>query len=263
MKQCAFIVGNNTYPEAPLQNAVNDGRSVAAKLTELSFSCSLLTDTTHKAMDIALSEFGKQLATHDVGLFFFAGHGMQIDGVNYLAAVDTNFASEVDAKFSSLALDKVIETMERSGTRTSVIILDACRNNPYERRWRSTGPRGLAPVYAPKGMLIGYATSPGQVASDGSGRNGAYTEALLAHIGHQDLSIENFFKRVRNTLSSSTSSRQISWEHTSLMGDYHFNHSRADGGAITAYSEQALADADFHPRGETGDLITRLKSHNW
>jgi Caspase domain len=263
MKQCALIIGNDAYPDAVLKNAVNDATDIEAKLKELGFTCILTANATHKEMDQSLSDFGSQLSAHEVGLFFFAGHGMQIDGVNYLAAVDTSFDKEIDAKYSSLQLNKVIETMEIAGNRTSVIILDACRNNPYERRWRSGGPRGLAPVYAPKGMIIGYATSPGQVASDGDGKNGAYTHALLSHIGQQDLSVESFFKRVRNSLSSSTSGKQISWEHTSLMGDYYFNNSLALTGSTTAYSEDAIADGMYRPRGPIGDIIQGLKSHNF
>jgi len=263
MKQCALIIGNNAYADAPLKNAVNDAVAIAAKLTDLGFKCLGSTDATYREMDRNLSEFRKQLSAHEVGLFFFAGHGMQIEGVNYLGAVDTNFETELDAKHSSLCLNKVIETMEQAGNRTSIFMLDACRNNPYERRWRGAGPRGLAPVYAPKGMIIGYATSPGQVASDGDGSNGAYTHALLSHIGQQDLNIEGFFKRVRNTLSSSTNGRQISWEHTSLMGDYFFNDSRALAEAVTAYSEEAFADGDFRPHGPVGDIIAGLKSHDW
>jgi uncharacterized caspase-like protein len=130
---------------------------------------------------------------------------MQIDGENYLAAVDTDGTDEIAAKHSSLALNRVIEVMEKSGCSTSIIVLDACRNNPFERAWtRSMESRGLAPVYAPRGTLIAFATSPGQTASDGRGRNGAYTAALLQHMTTPDCSIETMFKRVRNTLSAAT-----------------------------------------------------------
>lgn len=263
MKQCALIIGNNAYPDAVLKNAVNDATDIAARLTELGFTCTLATDASHKEMDQNLSVFASHLSLNEVGLFFFAGHGMQIDGENYLAAVDTNFERELDAKFSCLPLNKVIETMELGSGRTSIIILDACRNNPYERRWRGAALRGLAPVYAPKGMIIGYATSPGQVASDGNGRNGAYSEAILSHLNQQDLSIETFFKRVRNSLSSSTNGKQISWEHTSLMGDYFFNHSRATTSTVTAYSEEVLSDGAYLPRGPLQDIIAGLKSCDW
>jgi len=263
MKQCALIIGNNAYPGAILKNAVNDASDISIKLKGLGFNCIIATDASYKEMDVKLSEFSNLLSLHEVGVFFFAGHGMQIEGHNYLAAIDTNCESEIDAKHSSLELNKVIEKMEAAGRRTNIIILDACRNNPFERRWRSSGPRGLAPVYAPKGMIVGYATSPGQVASDGNGRNGAYTEAILSHISHQDLSIETFFKRVRNTLSSSTSGKQISWEHTSLMGDYFFNSSLDTTSTVTAYSEEALADRTYQPRGPLCEIIQALKSCDW
>lgn len=264
MKQLALLIGNGAYPESPLANPANDARALDAKLAELGFDTHHETDAGVKLMDVRLGEFGAKLTDYEVGLFFFAGHGMQIDGVNYLTAVDTNFTEEIDAKYSSLPLDKVIETMEAAGSRMNILILDACRTNPYERRWRTGAPRGLAPVYAPKGMIVAYATSPGQVALDGYGPNGAYTSALLQHIGQQNLSIETVFKRVRNSTSSSTGAKQISWEHTSLMGEYYFNNSLADVAGVTGYSDGALADGNFGPlTGEIGDIITGLKSHDW
>lgn len=215
-------------------------------------------------MDRKLADFGDRLKTYEVGFFFFAGHGMQIRGENYLTAIDTDFDRELDAKHSSLPLNKVIETMEAAGNRTSILVLDACRTNPYERRWRGNASLGLAPIYAPKGMLVAFATSPGQVALDGAEENGSYTEALLAHLDQPDMSIEAVFKRVRNTLSSSTNGKQISWEHTSLMGDYCFNHSSAQIKGVTGYSPTALADRDFGPlRGAVGAIISGLKSHTW
>jgi uncharacterized caspase-like protein len=146
---------------------------------------------------------------------------MQIEGENYLTAVDSDFGNETDAKHSSLSLNRVIETMEKSGAATKIIILDACRDNPFEFAWhRSAATRGLAPVYAPRGTIIAYATSPGQVALEGKDRNGRYTAALLKHIDVPDLSLEAMFKRVRNTLNGTTKGKQISWEHTSLAGEF-------------------------------------------
>ncbi|MHA6853692.1 caspase family protein [Ralstonia pseudosolanacearum] len=117
---------------------------------------------------------------------------------------------------------------------------DACRNNPFERAWsRSLSSRGLTPVYAPRATLVAYATSPGQVASDGSGRNGAYTAALLQHLAIPDRSIESMFKRVRNSLSTATGGREISWEHTSLAGDFLFNMNL--GARIDEYADSSIA----------------------
>lgn len=155
--------------------------------------------------------------------------------------------------------------MERGSNRTDIIMLDACRTNPYERKWRGTESRGLAPVYAPKGMIVGYATSPGQVAYDGDGTNGAYTSAFLRHVSTPDTTIEDLFKRVRNTLSSSTRGRQISWEHTSLMGDFYFNYSLVSGESIPEYGEDALADSNYQPHSSNTarEILGGLRSHNW
>lgn len=178
------MIGNSAYINTvPLKNPTNDAEDVAARLSACGFSVAAKTDCTFEDMDRALKTFKRSLECNDVGLFFFAGHGMQIEGENYLAAVDADVSGEIEAKHSSLSLNRVIETMEKTTTLTNIIILDACRDNPYERAWhRSAIARGLAPVYAPKGTLIAFGTSPGQIAKDGSGRNGAYTAALLQHI---------------------------------------------------------------------------------
>jgi hypothetical protein len=265
MNKLALIIGNGIYPESPLKNPVNDAEAIKLKLDNLGFTCLLCKDATNQQMEEHLKDFGAYLSENEVGLFFFAGHGMQIQGKNYLTAINTNFDKEIDAKYSSLPLDKVIEVMEAGSNLTNIIILDACRNNPYERKWRGTDSLGLAPVYAPKGMIIAYATSPGQYASDGRGQNGAYTSALLQHIAMQDITIEDLFKRVRNTLSSSTGGRQISWEHTSLMGDFYFNYSILTDELVSEYSINALADSENNgsPKSPLRKVITSLKSHDW
>lgn len=241
----ALIIGNADYADAgKLKNPANDAADISDKLEECGFTVTTELDCSHREMDQALKDFKTALKDSDVGLFFFAGHGMQVDGDNYLAAVDTDVSDEVAAKHSSLALNKVIEVMEKADNASSIIVLDACRNNPFERAWsRSMTSRGLAPVYAPRGTLIAYATSPGQVASDGRGRNGAYTAALLKHLATPDCSIENMFKRVRNTLSTATAGKQVSWEHTSLAGDFFFNLSL--GVRIDEYADTSLRDRLF------------------
>ena len=264
-RHVALVIGNAAYQEvSPLANPTNDADDIAAILAARGFTVIKKTDCAHKEMDLALKEFRAALKGSDVGLFFFAGHGMQIDGENYLAAVDADADTEIDAKHSSLPLNRVIETMEKSGTATSIIILDACRDNPFERAWRrSASQRGLAPVYAPKGTIIAYATSPGQTARDGAGRNGAYTAALLKHIDTPDCSLETMFKRVRNTLSAATSGKQISWEHTSLAGEFYFNLSL--GARIDEYSATALSDRLFvlDESKPSHRIIQGLKTHDW
>jgi len=261
----ALCIGNAAYPEEALANPVNDARDIASKLTALGFTCSVLRDAKIASMQQELKTFSEDLVDTEVGLFFFAGHGMQIDGDNYLTAIDTDFEKELDAKYSSLPLNKVIEVLEKGKNATSIIILDACRNNPYERRWRGVGSRGLAPVYAPKGTIVAYATSPGQVASDGLGENGAFTASLLRHIASHNVTIEDLFKRVRNTLSASTSGKQISWEHTCLMGDFFFNQAILTDDFIAEYSKNALADAGFQCQvgRRLADVIKKLRSRDW
>lgn len=261
----ALVIGNGSYVSAGvLANPTNDAEDVAERLERFGFSVIRKTNCTVKDMDVALKEFKALLGGSEVGLFFFAGHGMQIEGENYLAAVDTDVSDEIEAKHSSLSLNRLIDTMEKSQTSTNIIVLDACRDNPFERAWqRSAATRGLAPVYAPRGTLIAFATSPGQVASDGNGRNGAYTEALLQHIDAPDCSIETMFKRVRNTLSAATKQKQISWEHTSLAGEFYFNLSL--GARIDVYSATALSDGLFilDPAEPSHRMIQELESLTW
>jgi hypothetical protein len=263
-KLTALLVGNADYPGAKLKNPTNDANDLGDRLKRCGFSIIKATDYKNEAMERSLHKFTEALKKSDVGLFFFAGHGIQVDGENYLNAIDTKFADETSTKHSSLALNRVIDTMEKYGTSTKIIILDACRNNPFERAWcRSASLRGLAPIYAPKGTIIAYATSPGETASDGSGRNGAYTEALLRHIDAPDLSIEEMFKRVRNTLSATTNQKQTSWEHTSLSGEFFFNLSV--GARIDEYSRTALCDSLFvlDPQKSSHAIIAKLKRHDW
>jgi uncharacterized caspase-like protein len=260
----ALVIGNATYPKQPLKNPVNDATDIAAKLKRYGFNVILATDHTNRDIAKALKAFGKLLDSHEVGLFFFAGHGMQIDGHNYLLAIDTDMSSETDAEHSSLSLDKVLKVMEKSKASTKIIILDACRNNPWERRWhRSAATRGLASVYAPKGTIIGFATSPGEVADDGGGRNGTYTEALLQHIDQPDCTIETMFKQVRNTVAAATKGAQTSWEHTSLSGEFYFNMSLSK--LIDEYDPTALSDSLFvlDVTKKSHYIINGLKSHNW
>lgn len=263
-KMTALVIGNSNYPGSELKNATNDSEDITSKLSGFGFSVIHISNATKRDVDEAVNSFRDNLNSNDVGLFYFAGHGMQIDGENYLNAVDTDFRREIDAKYSSYPLNKIIETMERSENKTNIIILDACRNNPYERAWnRGPAQKGLAPLFAPKGTIIAYATSPGEVASDGRGRNGSYTEALLKHITSPDIPIEEMFKRVRNTLAVSTKNKQTSWEHTSLSGDFFFNISLV--ATIGKYSRESIVDQLFHIKPGDGlhSVISKLKSHDW
>lgn len=265
MRKAALVIGNAAYPTSPLVNPANDAMDMATALRLLNFDVTVLENSTNCEAHTALHDFCASLANVDVALFFYAGHGLQIKGENFLTGIDTDVRTEIAAKHSSLALNEVIDLFEEADNATNIIILDACRTNPFARAWRSASVEGLAPVYAPKGTIIAFATSPGQTASDGEGRNGAYTGAFLQHLRAQDISIETLFKRVRNTVSVSTAGEQTSWEHTSLMGEFQFCPSVSTSERLLIYSPQALADSRFVPNmgHPIGDIIRRLKSRTW
>lgn len=261
----ALVIGISNYPNGgALANAKHDAIDMSSALEALDFSVILTTDCTVEDIDRSIQNFKDNLNSNDVGLFYFAGHGIQIKGENYLITTDTKFTDEISVKHTSFALNRLIEVMDDCSNPTNLIILDACRNNPFVRAW-NRGPElsGLASVYTPKGTLIAFATSPGEVAADGINRNGSYTEALLKHINTLDISVEDLFKRVRNTLSVATTNKQTSWEHTSLSGDFFFNISA--GRRLTTYSAAAIADSTFTlPTGTPiADCIRDLKSSNW
>lgn len=259
----ALVIGNSAYESVDaLKNPTNDAEDVSAKLTDLGFAVTTLTNATRQQMGTALEGFGEALKTSSVGLVFFAGHAFQIEGKNYLAPVDTRTTMESSVKYSALDLDFVLDVMKLAASPTNFVILDACRNNPFAGRLRSIASNELASVYAPKGTLVAYSTSPGQTSRDGIGRNGPYTEALLQHLGTPNLLVETMFKRVRSTLESLTDGHQTSWEHTSLTGDFRFRPSVRAG--VPGYGPAAIADG-LAPRSGTpvGVAVDGLKTLNW
>ena len=193
-------------------------------LQKLGFTVFKYENLSQVQMKKAIDDFGFKLKGNDVGLFFYAGHGIQSKGYNYLIPVDAQLQSEQEVEYDCVQADRILVKMEGSGTKVNIIILDACRNNPFERSWtRSTNGQGLAFMNAPKGTLIAYATSPGSTASDGSGRNGLYTSAILESISKPNLTIESMFKNVRNIVSQKSQKQQTPWESTSLTGNFYFN----------------------------------------
>ena len=177
LKKAAILFGINQYSSCPLKNAVNDAMALSSKLEELGFDSQIVLDADSGTMERELNAFSQNLGGASVGLFFFAGHAVQIENINYLMATDTNSFDESSCKYTSYCLNRVIELFDKSGVSTKIIILDACRNNPFTMR--GVAYRGLAPTYAPKGTIIAYSTSPGQEASDGNDNHGVYTGALL------------------------------------------------------------------------------------
>jgi hypothetical protein len=260
----ALLIGNADYLHAgKLVNPPNDARDLARVLEERGFETKVCVDASTADMDDAITDFTQNVTDGEVALFFFAGHGVQIDGGNYLLGVDTEVTRPSVIKSRAIALDQIIDDMKGANTATNLLILDACRNNPWATGGRGM-ERGLAPVYAPKGTLIAFSTSPGETASDGTGgKNGAYTSALLQHIGTADLTIEAMFKRVRNTLDVTSGGGQTSWEHTSLSGEFYFHLGVTD--RIGEYGATALKDSIFVPDTSVWvhDIIRGLKVLSW
>lgn len=223
-KRLALVIGNARYKHGgSLDNPVNDARSMKSVLQDLGFRVIEKENCTQRDIKKAIDEFGRKLNGYDVALFFYAGHGIQVNGNNYLVPVDALLENENDVEYDAVRADRVLAKMESAGSKTNIVILDACRDNPFERSWRrGTRGKGLAFMNAPSGSLIAYATSPGNTASDGRGDNGLYTSALLKHIRTPDITIEQLFKRVRSTIMDWSNEEQIPWESTSLRGDFYF-----------------------------------------
>jgi hypothetical protein len=223
-KRLALLIGNSTYEHGGnLPNPVNDVRALKKILEALNFEVLKHENSSQKQMKKAMDRFGKKLKNYSVGLFFYAGHGLQVKGNNYLVPVDAQLNEENDAEYDTVRADRVLAKMESAGSKTNIVILDSCRDNPFERGWRrGTRGRGLAFMTAPSGSIIAYATSPGNTASDGSGSNSPYTAAILKHIQTPNITIEQFFKRVRTSVMDESDNKQIPWESTSLRGEFYF-----------------------------------------
>jgi len=225
-KRLALVIGNADYTYGnTLSNPVNDAIAIRQALTEVGFKVLYFLNADQKTMKRAMDDFGEQLKGYNVGLFYYAGHGIQVRGNNYLIPVDAALKVEQDVDYDCIDAGRLLGKMEAAGTTTNIVILDACRNNPFERQWsgRAAGQgTGLAFMNAPSGSIIAYATSPGKTTSDGTGKNGLYTSAILQYIKLPGLSIEEFFKNVRTTVERNSNKAQTPWESTSLKGNFYF-----------------------------------------
>ena len=196
VKRLALVIGNSDYVSSPLRNPVNDAVLMERTLKSLGFSVTALRNAQQREMERAIGEFGRRLRGGGIGLFYYAGHGMQVNGENYLLPVDANPMSESDLRYEAVPVGKLLNQMADAGNGMNLVILDACRNNPFARSFRNAA-QGLATLNAPSGTFISYATAPGSVASDGSGKNGLYTGELVRHMKTPGLKLEEVFKRVR------------------------------------------------------------------
>jgi hypothetical protein len=221
-KRTALVIGNADYSTSPLKNPVNDATDIAAALRDAGFEVIYKQNLNQTEMKRAIREFGAKLkANGGVGLFYFAGHGVQVKGTNYLVPVAAAVENEEEVEYEAIDAGFVLAQMESARNPMNIVILDACRNNPFARSFRSES-KGLAQMDAPSGTIIAYATAPGSVASDGAARNGLYTQELLKSIRVKDLDIEELFKRVRISVRNLTGGKQTPWESSSLTGSFQF-----------------------------------------
>ena len=258
-KKIALVIGNGHYNFSTLANPENDAKAMQAALQSVGFTVMEYENLNQGQMKKAIDDFGAKLRSYEVGLFYYAGHGIQSKGYNYLIPVDAQLQSEQQVEYDCVQADRILALMDASGIKVNIIILDACRNNPFERSWtRSATGKGLAFMNAPGGTLIAYATSPGSTASDGSGNNGLYTSAILESIKIPNITIIQMFQNVRSIVSLKSNKRQIPWESTSLTGDFYFNTDNVARSEIQ--KEIQVTPIDKNSKLDEGDYI--IDSHD-
>ncbi len=259
-KRIALVIGNAAYENAPpLKNPANDATDIAGALSKVGFSVDHGVNLNQRRMKAMIREFGLKLKGGGQGLFYFAGHGVQLRGRNYLIPVDASIESEADVEDQGVDTNLMLGLMDEAGNGLNVVILDACRNNPFARSYRSASS-GLAQMQAPSGTLIAYATAPDSVASDGAARNGLYTQELLRNMLVPGLSIEEVFKRVRISVRNSTAGKQTPWEASSLVGDFYFTTSNKSSATTTPSGPTTSSDPIVTPQKQSEQLLEKSGS---
>jgi hypothetical protein len=233
----ALIIGNSAYANAPLLNPANDAQAMSDVLRRLGFQVVELRDGSKAQMSAAISKMSDTLkGKQGVGMLYYAGHGLQLDWRNYMVPVDANMKSAADVPKQAIELSSVVDVFKTAGNRMNIVVLDACRDNPFGKD--TSTAKGLAQLDAPPSTFLAYATAPGNVAEDGDEKsgNGLYTQFLLQELKRPTAKIEDVFKRVRLNVRKQSQGRQIPWESTSLEDDFFFN----DGVKYTIKPEELV-----------------------
>ena len=260
-KRIALVIGNSEYLHVPrLENPKNDAMDLAAALEGLGFEVRKGLDLDKAGMDQTVREFAEALVGASAGLLFYAGHGLQVSGQNYLVPIDAKLTTTAALDFELIRLDLIHRTMEREAG-TNILFLDACRNNPLARNLaRALGTRsmqigrGLAVVESGEGTLISFSTQPGNVALDGTGRNSPFAKALLTHIATSNEDLLTILINVRNDVMAATERRQVPWEHSAMTARFFFAEPKA-----SADQEAEIASWDsVKDSSEPADLRTYL-----
>jgi uncharacterized caspase-like protein len=269
-KRLALVIGNSKYKKQALANPGNDAKLIAKSLKDLGFEVQLFTDLGVRDLRKATREFAQRLAKEDgVAIFYFAGHGVEINGRNYLLPVDIEPENEEEIKDDSLDLEEsLMERLDKSKKRVNLIILDACRDNPFKKRSRSIN-RGLAQMSAPRGTLVAYATQPGNTAQDGpDGTNSVYTSNLTRQMFSEGLEVERVLKNAAYAVAAATNQQQVPWQSGQLLSDFYFKpvdpkveqerrsgneQARIEEALRQAEQRQKIMQAQFEERGRKLD----------
>jgi len=223
IQRLALVIGNGAYQDSKLRNPPNDATAVAVALRDLEFEVISGIDKSQREMKRAIRDFGQRLrANGGVGLFYFAGHGVQANGHNYLIPIDADIQTEADLEDQAVDVNYLLSLLDEAQNALNIVILDACRNNPFARNFRSS-QNGLAQVKAPTGTLIAYSTAPGSTAADGDAANSPYTEELIKQFRAPGVLIETMFRRLAEQVSSRTRGRQEPWFSANVKGDFFFS----------------------------------------
>jgi len=235
-EKVALVVGNYSYSKAPLKNPKNDVSDISRKLSNLGFNVWKYEDLNQSELVKAIHDFYEN-DSYDISLFYYAGHAVQVNDLNYILPVELKQVSTVEELLASaVSVNLVLDSVNKNSEKANILILDACRTDPFsessfvvestrsfQRALKSvkTG-KGLASIKGPSGTLIAYATSPDNIAYDGDGRNGLYTKYFLKFMDEEELTIEQVFKKVRHSVYEESGGQQVPWEHSSLTKDIYF-----------------------------------------
>ena len=266
-KRVALVIGNSAYKEvAQLPNPVNDANEISSALKTAGFDVILGVDLDKRAFDTKVRNFADLLEDADAAIFFYAGHGLQVAGRNYLIPVDAHLQGERDLDFDAVNLDFIMKQMELGrADKTNIVFLDACRDNPFSQNLaRSMGTRstsigkGLAQVDTGVGTFIAYSTQPGNVALDGKGKNSPFTAALSKHVREPGRDLTSVMIETRKDVLAATTGKQVPWDHSALTGEFYFQPTEAQRSAAVspgASAEPGAAAAQPRSPEETGNIV--------
>jgi uncharacterized caspase-like protein len=252
----ALVVGNSRYPVGALVNPANDARAVAERLREAGFAVTLKLDAGRRDLREAIRDFSEILGRNKgIGVFYFAGHGVQLNWRNFLVPVDARIRRKADVQAEAVDLGLLLDGLGRARNAMNIVILDACRNNPFGPDFR-IDDKGLSQIDAPTGTLLAYATAPGNIAEDGEGSHGLYTDNLLKEMRTAGAAVEDVFKRVRLSVRRGSQGSQVPWESTSLEADFSFLPGKTSRDA----AEEFKIDLAAWQQLRAADSVDRLEA---